>query len=111
MYVADLIIWLLNILLKGEVNIQYNVGSEKAISILELALLVNSFQSNTKKSKSLGQKSKQQKEQYVPCIKRSMESLNLELTVNIEGAIHRTIFFINKTRFYKLFLIYNKNSK
>jgi len=93
MYATDLVIWLITILLKGKVNTPYNVGSDKAISILELALIANSFQTVKKEVKVIGVTNNQPREQYIPDIKRSIETLNLQLTVSIEESIRRTLQF------------------
>jgi len=93
MYASDLITWLLTILVKGEVNTPYNVGSDRAISISDLALLINSLQSHPKKVKIYGHKNEQPLEQYVPDITKCRENLNLELTISLEESITRTILF------------------
>jgi len=93
MYASDLIIWLLTILLKGEINVPYNVGSDQAISILDLALLVNNFQSSTKEVKVIGLRNSQPREQYVPDITRSVAKLHLQLTTGVEESIYNTILF------------------
>ena len=42
MYADDLVIWLMTILEKGATGVPYNVGSDEAISILDLAQMVKS---------------------------------------------------------------------
>lgn len=93
MYASDLIIWLLTILLKGEVNIPYNVGSGRAISILDLAFLVNGFLPYPKEVKVIGLHNNKPKEQYVPDVSRSLDNLNLHLTISLEESIQKTISF------------------
>jgi len=93
MYASDLTIWLLTILFKGKVNVPYNVGSDRAISIIDLARLVNRFSSSKKEVKVLGLNCNKVKEQYVPDITRSKETLNLQLYVNLEESINKTIQF------------------
>jgi dTDP-glucose 4,6-dehydratase len=97
LYASDLVVWLLTILLKGEINVPYNVGSDLAISIVDLAILVNSFQSNKKEVKIIGLNNNKPREQYVPDISRSIKSLNLQLTVSVEESIRRTIQFHQNT--------------
>lgn len=96
MYASDLISSLLTILLKGENNIPYNLGSNRSVSILELALLVNSFQHVKKEVKVIGMKNIGPKEQYVPDISRIAKNLNFKLTVDLEESIFRTLQFYLK---------------
>jgi len=94
MYASDLVIWLLTILIKGENNVPYNVGSDVAISIFDLATLVNKNQIEPKEIKVLGLKDNNRPiEQYIPSITRGIETLNLKLTVSLEEAIQRTLQF------------------
>jgi len=93
MYASDLVIWLLTILIKGGVNIPYNVGSDYAISIEDLALLFQKVHENKNDVKILGQKLNQPREQYVPDISKGKHSLHLEISVGIEDAIRKTIAF------------------
>lgn len=93
MYASDLVIWLLMILLKGEYNASYNVGSDQAISISELALKVSRIGGSNNKVKVLGKNNNGIKEQYVPNIYKGNVDLKLELHINIEDSIKRTILF------------------
>ena len=55
MYGADLVIWLLAILLRGKTGNAYNVGSDQPISIKDLAKkIVNISNCSTTKIKILG---------------------------------------------------------
>jgi nucleoside-diphosphate-sugar epimerase len=49
LYGADLAVWLLHLLLKGKKGESYNVGSDKALTILELATSVRDILSPNKK--------------------------------------------------------------
>ena len=101
MYPSDLVVWLLTILLEGESNQSYNVGSEESVSILELAKLVRA--SGDEACKELGIESKKmdikilepltQKtpERYVPCTELARRSLDLKNFIPIKTAIKETI--------------------
>ena len=97
MYATDLVVWLLTILLKGEINKPYNVGSDKSISILDIALIVNSFQAVEKEVKVIGVTNNQPRDLYIPDIKRSIETLDLQITVSIEESVRRTLQFQRQT--------------
>ncbi len=97
MYASDLIIWLLTILIKGDINSPYNVGSDKAISILELANEVNKFQSCEKKVKVLGLKKDKPIEQYVPDIQKTKTKFNFGEGISLRESIYKSIKF-NKTK-------------
>jgi dTDP-glucose 4,6-dehydratase len=92
LYAADLAIWLWTLLFRGEPGEAYNVGSEDAISIRDLAYeVVASFSSSPKvviaKSPALGRP----KERYVPSVKKAKERLNLDSWINLGEALQRTI--------------------
>jgi dTDP-glucose 4,6-dehydratase len=93
MYTADLTIWLWTILIKGKNNEAYNVGSDKAISILELAELIK--ENSKDKSIIISKKGKFQKtpERYVPSIEKAKHDLGLNITIDLPEAIQRTISF------------------
>jgi dTDP-glucose 4,6-dehydratase len=91
MYAADLAIWLWSILFRAPAMEAFNVGSDRAISILELAHAVNA---------TLGSKADvrvaqvvvlgAQVRQYVPSIKKAEQQLGLKCEVSLEDAIRRT---------------------
>ncbi len=92
LYAADLAIWLWTILFKGESCRAYNVGSEDAISITEMAHEVAASFSNLPKvvitkSPVPGRPA----ERYVPSVKKARESLELNSWVSLKEALNRTI--------------------
>ena len=91
LYAADLAEWLWTILLKGEAGRAYNVGSERSVSIVELAELVRavvdpSVEILVLQSPGPGTRA----ERYVPSTRRAREELGLKETVGLEEAIRRT---------------------
>lgn len=91
LYSADLAIWLWAILLRGKAGRAYNVGSDQAISIGELARLI-SFCSNSRPSVSiLGMPNSGDPERYVPDVSRARMELDLEITIALPQAIERTL--------------------
>jgi len=95
LYVADLIIWLWTILIKGKDNRPYNVGSDFGVTISELAKIVcfaglspnteiNILSSNIKGSAP---------NQYVPNIERAKTELGLQVHIDLPLAIKKTIQF------------------
>jgi len=91
LYAADLMVWLWHILLRGENCRPYNVGSEDAINIVDLAGTVAKHfipapQINVLKKAV----AKKQAERYVPSTKRACEELGLRQMVSLDEAIERT---------------------
>mgnify|MGYP001075602859 CR=1 FL=1 len=88
LYMADLVIWLLRILSKGQVNEIYNVGSPVPISIKDLARKISG-----KNSVIMMNDINSKNNNYVPCVKKAMNNLNLKEYTNLDVAIEKTIKF------------------
>lgn len=94
MYSADLVIWLWTILFKGENNSPYNVGSNKSISIAQLAKLIS--QESIEKEINVVIKepvATNQPLRYVPNIDKASNDLNLKIYTDINTSIKKTIHF------------------
>ena len=90
-YTEDTATWLLTILLKGESRTAYNVGSDHAITIHELALTVAEICGSDQGVVLSPQVSVDSKPRfYVPNIGLAMDQLRLTNTVSLESAIART---------------------
>lgn len=90
LYAADLIIWLLTLLLRGTPGRAYNVGSDQEVSILELAHKVAVI---TGKNLPVDIKSKLREtteNRYVPNVSRSRAELGLQIHVSLHQALQRT---------------------
>ena len=94
LYMGDLVAWLLTILLNGRNGEVYNVGSDQAISILELAYLVRDVLSPQKMVKVLGQSSltvgNMIRNFYVPQIDKARQELMLDVWTALPEAINLT---------------------
>ena len=94
LYASDLIIWLLTILVKGRSCYPYNVGSEEAISIADLAVLVSSsFTPAISIERNPNAQKASNFERYVPSCQRSMTGLGLYQQVNLHEALRKVIRF------------------
>ena len=92
LYAADLAEWLWTILLRGEHARAYNVGSDQAISICDLAHLVRECAGTQNEIVIQGKKVEGLLPQrYVPSIERSKTELGLVQRVSLSDAIRRTI--------------------
>ena len=92
LYAADLIIWLWTILSRGESCRAYNVGSEEAITIAELARKVaNCFQNSPEVQIATEAVLDKSPDRYVPSTKRAQDELGLGHIVGLETALERTI--------------------
>ena len=91
MYAADLMIWLWTILFRAPAMEAFNVGSDRSISILELAHAVNAALGLTA-TVQVARKAIPgvQLQQYVPSIKKAEQQLGLKCEVSLEDAICRT---------------------
>lgn len=92
LYAADLAIWLWTILFCGTPGETYNVGSDDAVSIKDLAyevaaLFSNSLQVVMAQSPVPGLPP----ERYVPLVKKARENLGLDSWINLREALRRTV--------------------
>ena len=91
LYAADLAIWLWTILLRGQSIRPYNVGSEAAISIADLAHLVaRRLTSGSKVEVARTAIPGRPAERYVPSSARIRKELGVKVTVDLEEALIRT---------------------
>jgi nucleoside-diphosphate-sugar epimerase len=92
LYAADLAIWLWTILLRGKSMRPYNVGSEEAISIGELAnVIARRFTREPTVRTARAPAPGAAAERYVPSTKRTRTDLGVAMTVNLEEALTRTV--------------------
>lgn len=93
LYAADLIVWLLTILMQGKSGRPYNVGSEEAVSIGEVARLVRDTLSPQKQVRILAPHQAPTaagRSVYVPSTVRARSELHLNQGVALAEAIART---------------------
>jgi nucleoside-diphosphate-sugar epimerase len=92
LYAADLAIWLWTILIRGESARAYNVGSERAINIADLARLVAEVAPSGYPVEVLGMPViGQRPERYVPSTARAGTELHLQEHIGLSEGIRRTI--------------------
>jgi dTDP-glucose 4,6-dehydratase/UDP-glucose 4-epimerase len=101
LYMADLVTWLLTLLLKGENKQIYNVGSDQAISIRELAELVRDVVSPHQPIRVLGQSNASVgnalRNRYVPDIRKARQALGLDVWTPLSEAIYLSAQQIRNT--------------
>jgi dTDP-glucose 4,6-dehydratase len=93
LYTADLVIWLLTILLEGKNCYPYNVGSDEAINLEDLANTINTFSKEKLKIEIMKAKTDAPASRYVPSIERAKDELGLKVYTNLKEAIDKTIRF------------------
>lgn len=87
----DLATWLMQMLVNGKQCSVYNVGSDEAVSISELAYLIRDLLCPNKEVKI--QKIADicnNKSRYVPCISRAKNELNLKISMPLSESILKT---------------------
>lgn len=95
LYAADLAIWLWTILLHGKPGRAYNVGSDEALSIGELAHLIASCSSKSCAVSVLGKPAGSRGERYIPDVSRARQELGLVTIIPLPQAIRRTLAWLN----------------
>ncbi len=92
MYAADLAISLWTILINGE-ETAYNVGSDKPVSIAELAEIVASFDDKNQTKINIAERIKKDNlaTRYVPSIDKLQKELKITNTISLEEGIEKTI--------------------
>jgi dTDP-glucose 4,6-dehydratase len=87
----DLAHWLYCLLLQGQPGQAYNVGSDVAISVAELAYLVRDTLAPSKSVNILGVPDQQrQRNLYIPSIAKARSTLQLDVRITLQEAITYT---------------------
>lgn len=88
---TDLAKWLLTLLMCGRSGHAYNVGSNKVISIADLAHLVRDILAPDKPVKILGSPDESAiRSRYVPDIRKAQQELGLKINVALTESIQKT---------------------
>ena len=90
LYAADLAIWLWTILFRAPSCRAYNVGSEQAISIAELARTVASVTEPAVQVRIEGKPTGLPPARYVPATQRAQAELGLTQHLSLAEAVRRT---------------------
>ena len=100
LYTADLVLWLLTILLKSENNSIYNVGGEDGISIYDLAKKVAKQNNNyTGKIKVLTEANyNYPAPKYIPNNEKIIKELGVKENYTLDNAIKRTIEYYERLK-------------
>lgn len=92
LYAADLVVWLLAILARGRSGRAYNVGSDHAVSIKELAEIVASVSPGSPPVEVAGRADASNPvSHYVPDVGRARAELGLKVETPLEQALSRTL--------------------
>lgn len=92
MYSSDLADWLVNILLNGCAGSVYNVGSDEAISISDLASKVKACAGAESPIKIQGRPGPSGfASRYVPSINKAKEEIGVHVQVTLDAAIKQTL--------------------
>lgn len=91
MYIKDCAEWLWTILLRGDRGSAYNVGSDHAITITELAQTIAACAPNPVGVRVLAASAPGVSRRYVPSIRKARTELHLEVNTPLEVAIHKTL--------------------
>jgi len=98
LYASDLVIWLWTILFQGFPHEIYNVGSEKEISVRDLAFLIANAAGNhlpVEMSENIAGISRSSR--YVPSCEKARLQLNLREHISLPEAIHKFMQWLAKT--------------
>lgn len=102
LYMADLVIWLMTIWLKGQCGRMYNVGSEAGFTIEEIARKVAlAFDGKVPvefAEKTLSAPRTSASDRYVPSTKRAREELGLREWIGLDEGICRTVEYYQRMR-------------
>jgi nucleoside-diphosphate-sugar epimerase len=91
-YAADLVVWLLYIWTQGKSCVPYNVGSDKAVTIAELAAAVSTqFEKVPGVHIAKAANKNILPERYVPCVQRAKDEFGLKSHTTLPEAIAKTI--------------------
>jgi nucleoside-diphosphate-sugar epimerase len=94
MYPSDMAWWLLNILVRGSIGSNYNVGSPEQLTLQELAEKISGqFPKSPQIITGLSHDKSLKPSKFVPDIELARKNLGLKITVDLDLAISRTILW------------------
>lgn len=92
LYPTDLVTWLLAILANGKSARAYNIGSDQAVTVLDLAKAIARYYSPELAIEVAGRPDASNPvNYYVPDVNRARTELGMKITVPLQDAIARTI--------------------
>lgn len=91
MYGADMAWWLLNILVRGESGRSYNLGSEKAMTLRDLAEKIRHLAGSRSEISSSVILPKSRTSVFVPSLEHVRADFGLEMKFDIDDALSRTM--------------------
>jgi dTDP-glucose 4,6-dehydratase len=94
---ADLVVWLLRILLRGQRARAYNVGSDKAVTTAQLAHRIAAAVQPNPEVVIQSVQPQGPQNIYLPDITRARAELNLDVAILLQDAIARTLAFLMQT--------------
>jgi dTDP-glucose 4,6-dehydratase len=98
MYPSDMAWWILNILVRGKEGTNYNIGSPYGVTLKELAEKITSYFSVKPKILSHVSSDKSlRRTKFVPDITYAQKTLMLDLKVDLDEAIKRTLTWFRNT--------------
>ena len=93
---ADLVVWLLRILLRGQRARAYNVGSDEVVTTAQLARFVADAIQPPPEVIIQSVQPQGPQNIYLPDIRRARTELNLDVAITLQDAIARTMAFLSQ---------------
>jgi dTDP-glucose 4,6-dehydratase len=91
LYTADLVTWLLTLLVKANSGEVYNLGAAKAYTIKEVAETVLKISGSKSRLIIQGVPDGSPRSRYYPCVDKAKRDLGLEAWYDLEMAVRRTM--------------------
>lgn len=90
LYAADLALWLLVLLARGKSGETYNVGSDEAMRLIDVARVVKDVVASEKPIEILGLPNRNPRQYYVPDIGKVRTELGLDVWTRFEESVRYT---------------------
>ncbi|MDR1648202.1 MAG: NAD(P)-dependent oxidoreductase [Zoogloeaceae bacterium] len=97
LYMADLVVWLLTLLIRGQSLRPYNVGSDEAVDIAALARRIRDALAPASSIEIAQPAGTALPPRYVPDLERARSELGLEVRIGLDEAIARTARWLRET--------------
>lgn len=94
LYPADLVIWLLRILICGQRARAYNVGSDEIVSTAQLARIIADAVEPKLEVTIQSLQPQGPQNIYLPNVQRARTELNLDVAIPLKDAVRRTLEFL-----------------